>query len=165
MRKTRIDGFELKEGTREDAPIIHHFVKELATYEKMLDQFTGSVEEMAVNLFDKKGAEAFVLYYEGNPIGYCLFFKSFSTFLCKTGIYLEDVYVDPNYRNKGLGKEVFYQLALIAKENDYKRVEWVCLDWNEPSIRFYEDVIGANAQKEWLRFQLDEKGINKLINK
>ncbi|MDF9867751.1 GNAT superfamily N-acetyltransferase [Bacilli bacterium PM5-3] len=165
MRKTRIDGFELKEATKDDAKLIMYFIKEMAKYEKMEDEVTGSIEDLQKNIWDNNYADILLAYCDGEAIGYALFFTNFSTFTCKGVMYLEDVFIAEEYRNRGFGKEIFYQLACIATERDCNRFEWVCLDWNEPSIRFYEDVIGAKAHKEWLRFRLDEMGIKNLVEK
>lgn len=165
MRKTRIEGFELKEAEKSDAELVFHFIKEMAKYEKLEDDVTGSVEDLEKNIWENKYAEILLAYYEGEAIGYALFFTNFSTFTCKGVMYLEDVFIAEKYRNRGFGKEIFYQLACIAKERDCTRFEWVCLDWNEPSINFYENVIGAKAHKEWIRFRLDEAGISNLVNK
>lgn len=165
MRKTRIEGFELKEATRDDAELVFHFIKEMAKYEKLEDDVTGTIPDLEKNIWDNKYAEILLAYCNGEAIGYALFFTNFSTFTCKGVMYLEDVFIDEKYRGRGFGKEIFYQLACIASERDCTRFEWVCLDWNEPSIRFYEDVIGATAHREWIRFRLDKAGISNLVNK
>jgi len=165
MRKTRIVGFELKQAQKEDAKLVHHFIRQLAIYEELESDLTGTVSDLEKNVWDNNYAEVLLAYYEGEAIGFCLYFTNFSTFTCKGVMYLEDVFIEEKYRNKGFGKEIFYQLACIADERDCTRFEWVCLDWNEPSIKFYEDVIGAKAHHEWLRFRLDEMGIKKLIGK
>ena len=165
MRKTRIEGFELKQATKDDAKLVHHFIGQLAIYEKLETDFTGTIEELERNVWDKGNAEVLLAYYKGEPVGFSLYFTAFSTFTCKGVMYLEDVFVYEEYRNKGFGREIFYQLACIAKERDYTRFEWVCIDWNEPSIKFYENIIGAKAHREWIRFRLDGKGIKAFIEK
>jgi len=165
MRKTRIDGFELKQAKKEDAKLVHHFITQLAIYEKMEDEVTGGIDELEKNIWKNEYAEVLLAYYNNEPVGFCLYFTTFSTFTGKGALYLEDVYIDIEHRNKGFGKEIFYQLACIAKERDYTRFEWVCLDWNESSIKFYENVIGAKPQKEWIKFRLDDEGIKNLIEK
>ena len=162
MIRTNIENFVLKEATRKDANIVYDFIRQLAEYEQMANDLTGSVEQLEKNIWDKHYAEVLLAYYNNIPVGFCLFFTTFSTFTCQGVMYLEDVFVTKEYRNRGFGQEIFYQLAIIAQERDYSRFEWVCLDWNEPSIRFYEDVIKAKAQKEWIRFRLDDKGIANL---
>ncbi|MDL2211294.1 GNAT family N-acetyltransferase [Erysipelotrichaceae bacterium OttesenSCG-928-M19] len=165
MIKTRIEGFTLKQATKEDAKMVYHYINQLAIYEKMPDDVTGTISDLEKNIWDNNYAQVMLAFFNNEPVGFCLYFINFSTFTCKGVLYLEDVYIDEEYRNRGFGREIFYQLACLAKEKDCTRFEWVCIDWNEPSIRFYEDVIGAKAHPEWIRFRLDEQGIHKLVNK
>ncbi|MEG0283265.1 MAG: GNAT family N-acetyltransferase [Erysipelotrichales bacterium] len=165
MIDTRIDEFKLKKAVEEDTQTIYDFVMKLAVYEDMVEDVITNVDQLKENLFDKKQAEVLLAYYDNEVVGFCLFFVNFSTFLGSGGMYLEDVYIDEKYRNKGLGKEVFYQLAKICQERGYTRFEWVCLDWNKPSREFYEKVIGAQALPEWVKYRLDEEGIDKYVNK
>lgn len=165
MLQTRIKDFTLKRATKEDSDLIFHFVKQLAIYEKMLDELEGTPEMIMENIFDNKQAEVLIAYYQGKPVGSCLYFISFSTFLCRGGIYIEDIYIEEEYRNMGFGKEIFYQMAKLAKEEGFGRIEWVCIDWNEPSIKFYENTLGAKALREWIRFRLDEEAIDNLLEK
>lgn len=163
--KTRIDNFYLRKATKDDAQYIFDIVMKLAIYEKLVHELEGNVDLIKENLFDNKLAEVLLAYYNDKPVGYAIFFTTFSTFTCKGCLYLEDLFIEEEVRNKGFGKEIFYQLACICQERDYDRFEWVCLDWNMPSRKFYEDVIGAKGMEEWIRYRLDKKSIDNLVEK
>ena len=120
-----------------DTPLILQFIRELANYEHMLDQVTASEDILADQLFRQKKAEVLFAVEEGQEIGFALFFHNFSTFLGRAGLYLEDLYVRPEHRRKGVGKALLKKLASIAVERGCGRMEWWCLDWNRPSIEFY----------------------------
>lgn len=155
------NGLILRKANESDCEIILELIKELAVYEKMLDKVTGTIETLKKSLFEKKAAEVILAEYENKVIGYALYFYNFSTFLGKAGIYLEDIYVKPEYRGKGFGKTLLSQIAVIAKENECDRVEWACLNWNKPSIDFYES-LGAVNQDEWRVYRLTTQEIEKL---
>lgn len=136
-----------------DASLILQFIKELAEYEKMSDEVVATEELLEEWIFEKKKAEV-VFAMEGDvEAGFALFFHNFSTFLGKAGIYLEDLYVKPEYRNKGYGKALLKKLAGIAVERGCGRLEWACLDWNQPSIDFYLSM-GAVPMEEWTIYRL-----------
>ena len=139
--------------TPQDIPQILTYIKGLAEYEKMSDQVVATEELLQEWLFDKKKAEVLLAEYQGNPAGFALFFHNFSTFLGRAGIYLEDLYVLPEYRGKGLGKGLLKKLAAIAVERGCGRLEWSCLDWNQPSIDFYRSM-GAVPMEEWTVYRL-----------
>lgn len=120
-----------------DTKLILFFIKELAAYEKMLDKVTATEEMLREWIFEKGIAEVFFAVKDGKEIGFALYFHNFSTFLGKAGIYLEDLYVLPEYRGKGYGKEILRYLAKLAVDRGCGRLEWQCLDWNQPSIDFY----------------------------
>lgn len=164
MIKTNIDKFYLKKATIEDAQIVFDYIKKLALYEKLTHDVSGTLEDLKKNIWQKNLAEVLLAYEDEKPIGFCLYFTTFSTFTCKGNIYLEDIFIDVEYRKKGYGYAIFKALAQIAQERDYERFEWVCLDWNESSIRFYEDKLTAQGMKEWIRFRLDKEGIAKIAN-
>lgn len=155
------NGLILREAVEKDCELIFELIKELAVYEKMLDKVTTTVETLRKSLFELKAARVILAEYEGETIGYALYFFNFSTFIGKPGIYLEDLYVRPAYRGKGFGKALLTQIATIAKEHECERVEWVCLNWNEPSIKFYES-IGAVHMDEWRTYRLTTEYINQL---
>lgn len=137
-----------------DIPVILSLIKELAEFEKLSHLVTDSEEGLRESLFGKeKFVEVYLAEYDGNIAGQALFFKNYSTFLGKPGIYLEDLYVKPEFRGKGIGKELLLKVISIAKERNYGRVEWSVLDWNKPAIDFYNS-IGAVMLDEWKIFRL-----------
>ncbi|WP_256864618.1 GNAT family N-acetyltransferase [Marinilactibacillus piezotolerans] len=138
---------------REDIPLIMKFINELAVYEKMSDQVIATEQLLEEQLFDKGNAEVLFAVVDQQEVGFALFFQNFSTFLGRSGIYLEDLYVDPIYRGNGYGKHLLKQLASIAVERGCGRLEWVCLDWNKPSIDFYLS-LGAQPMKDWTIYRV-----------
>ncbi len=139
--------------TVEDIPTILFFIKELASYEKMLDEVIATEALLKEWIFDKKKAEVLFAVKDGKEIGFALFFHNFSTFLGRSGIYLEDLYVKPNYRGCGYGKAILKELARIAVERGCGRLEWWCLDWNQSSIAFYLS-LGAEPMKDWTVYRI-----------
>jgi len=138
---------------KEDVPLILDFIKELAKYEKMLDQVVATEELLNDWIFDKNKAEVIFAMENGKEVGFALFFHNFSTFLGRAGIYLEDLYVKPEYRGKGYGRGLLKKLAAIAIERDCGRLEWSCLDWNKTSIDFYISM-GAESMEEWTGYRI-----------
>ena len=140
-----------RKAVREDVPLILEFIKGLAEYEKMSDEVVATEEILDEWLFDKEKAEVIFAIAEGEEVGFALFFHNFSTFLGRAGIYLEDLFVKPKYRGNGYGKAILKRLAQIAVERGCGRLEWSCLDWNQPSIDFLS-VSGRNADErmDWL---------------
>ena len=139
---------------REDIPLILQFIRELADYEHMLDQVVATEGLLEQWLFERNTAEVlFALTESGEEAGFALFFHNFSTFLGRGGIYLEDLYVRPAHRGHGYGKGLLAQLAKLAVERGCGRLEWACLDWNQPSIDFYRSV-GAVPMDEWTVYRL-----------
>ena len=136
-----------------DAAKIVYFIKELAAYEKMLDEVIATEELLKEWIFVQKKAEVIFAIVDDKEIGFALFFHNFSTFLGRAGIYLEDLYVMPEYRGKGYGKALLKKLAQIAVERKCGRLEWWCLDWNQPSIDFYLS-LGAEAMEEWTVYRI-----------
>ena len=147
---------KLRDATVEDVPLIFDFIKELAVYEKLIDQVKTTEESLKESLFgSQKYAEAIIAEFDEKPAGQALFFHNFSTFLGRPGIYLEDLYVRPAFRGKGIGKALLLRIIEIAKERKCGRVEWAVLDWNEPAINFYKS-LGAIPMEEWTIFRLTE---------
>ena len=147
--QTKIEGFIIRDADKKDCGLILSFIKELADYEKLLHEVEATEETLAYSLFSAEPcAKAIIGEFEGQPVGYALFFTNFSTFTGRPGIYLEDLYVSPNMRGKGFGKSLLAYLAKLAQEKNYTRVEWSVLDWNEPSIQFYRS-IGAIPMEGW----------------
>lgn len=139
---------------RKDTPLILQFIKELADYEKMLDEVVADEAILEEWIFDKQKAEVIFAMENGKEIiGFALFFHNFSTFLGRAGIYLEDLYVQPGYRGKGYGKAILKKLASIAVERGCGRLEWWCLDWNKPSINFYMS-LGAEPMSDWTVYRV-----------
>jgi GNAT superfamily N-acetyltransferase len=139
-----------------DCALILHFIRELATYEKMLDEVVATEETLQEWLFEKGMAEVIFVCEDGVEVGFALFFHNFSTFLGRPGIYLEDLYVLPEHRGKGYGKALLRRLAQIAVERGCGRLEWWCLDWNKPSIDFYLS-LGAEPMEDWTVYRMAGK--------
>ena len=136
-----------------DVSLILYFIKELAKYEEMLDEVVATEEILKEWIFDKKKAEVIFVLEDGIEVGFALFFHNFSTFLGRSGVYLEDLYVKPEFRGKGYGKALLKKLAQIAVERGCGRLEWWCLDWNKPSIDFYLS-LGAEPMKDWTVYRI-----------
>ena len=154
---------KFRQADEKDINLILAFIYELAEYEKMLDEVSATPAILKEWLFDKKAAEVIFVMEDEIEVGYALFFHNFSTFTGKAGLYLEDIYVKPTYRKKGYGKALFKELVKIAYQRDCSRMEWVCLDWNKPSIDFYLSV-KAKPIKDWMIFRLDYAEIKDLAN-
>ena len=149
---------------KEDSKLILSFIKELASYEKMLDEVTATKELIEEWIFEKKKAEVLFILENDKEIGFAVFFNNFSTFLGKVGIYLEDLYIKEEYRHKGYGKMTIKELSKIAIERGYGRLEWWCLNWNKPSINFYLS-LGAKAMSDWTVYRITEDKFTKLLDK
>lgn len=149
--------------TEEDGGLILKFINALAEYEKMLDQVVSTEELLKEWIFDKQKAEVIFLCEDGVEVGFALFFHNFSTFLGRAGLYLEDLFVLPEKRGKGYGKAILRKLAQIAVERKCGRLEWWCLDWNQPSIDFYLS-LGAEPMKEWTVYRMTGDKLKDLAN-
>ena len=146
---------------RKDVGLILFFIKELAAYEKLENEVVATEELLVQQLFEDKRAEVIFALKDGKEIGFALFFYNFSTFLGKSGIHLEDIYVLPEYRGKGYGRQIMKKLAQIAIERNSGRLEWKCLDWNQPSIDFYL-VLGAEPVRDWTDFRVSGDALTAL---
>ena len=144
-----------------DTDKILYFIKTLAEYENMADKVVCDEALLKRTIFEKKGAEVLFILENGKEAGMALFFSNFSTFLGRSGLYIEDIIVLDEYRGKGYGKALFKRLAQIAKEREYGRIEWWCLDWNKPSIDFYKSM-GAEAMEEWTVYRVSGDTLDKL---
>ena len=152
----------IRRATPLDVPIILTFIRELAAYEKLADQVVATDDDMYVALFGERPViEAVIATKDDEPVGYALFFPTFSTFLGKPGMYLEDVYVRPAARGLGIGRKLLEHLARVTVQRGWGRLEWAVLDWNEPSIAFYKKM-GAKAMDEWTVFRLAGQELQKL---
>ncbi len=146
--------------TEKDTDLILEFIKGLATYEKMENEVVATPELLKEWIFEKKKAEVIFALDNGKEVGFALFFHNFSTFLGRSGIYLEDLFVIPEYRGKGHGKALLKELAKITVERGCGRLEWCCLDWNRPSIDFYLS-LGAKPLDDWTIYRMTG---NELMN-
>lgn len=155
----------IRPATEADAQVLFDLIMELATYEKLADRVAGDPEVLRRSLFEEEAAEALLLESpDGEAIGYAIFFTTFSTFECRSGIWLEDVYVRPEHRRGGIGRAVMEHLAQLARERGHVRLEWVALDWNEPALSFYEK-LGARRLGDWIVHRLEKDGINRLAER
>ncbi len=147
--------YRIRSATAADAAVILRFIRELAEYEKALHEVAATEETVAASIFGEGSVTRAVICetVDGEPAGFAVWFKSYSTWLAKNGLYLEDLYVTPKHRGGGVGKKLLRHLARVAIEEGCARFEWSVLDWNEPAIRVY-DAIGAEPQNEWIRYRL-----------
>lgn len=150
----------IRPARKEDCGLILHFIRALAEYEKLLHAVVATKETLAETLFgEPAGAEVLIAEWRGEPAGFALYFHNYSTFLAQRGIYLEDLFVQPSHRGLGIGKRLLGRLAAIAVERNCGRLDWSVLDWNEPSIRFYQQ-LGAIPLDDWTQFRLQGKALN-----
>ena len=138
---------------KDDVPAILYFIRQLAEYERMSNEVVATEELLNEWIFEKRKAEVLFAVADGKEIGFALFFHNFSTFLGRAGIYLEDLFVLPEYRGKGYGKAILSELARITVERGCGRLEWCCLDWNQPSIDFYLS-LNAVPLSDWTTYRL-----------
>ena len=153
--------FSIRFAAREDVPTILEFIRALAAYEMMEDQVIADETLLETWIFEKRKAEVLLAFEGDTPVGFALFFHNFSTWLGRAGIYLEDLFVLPEYRGRGYGKLLLKRLARIAVQRGCGRLEWSCLDWNEPSIGFYLS-LGAEPQSEWTTYRLTGEALSAL---
>ena len=145
----------------EDTALILRFIRELAAYEQLEDQVVADEETLRRWIFEKKGAQVVFALADDTEVGFALYFHNFSTFLGRSGVYLEDLFVLPEYRGRGYGKALLCRLAAIAKEEGCGRLEWWCLDWNKPSIDFYKSM-GAEPMEDWTVYRVAGETLDKL---
>jgi GNAT superfamily N-acetyltransferase len=153
--------FRIEPATERDVPLILKLIKDLAEYEKLTQAVVATEATLRESLFERHAAEAIIGYAGDEPVGFALFFQTFSTFVGMPGMYLEDLFVAPEWRRHGLGRALLAHLAQIAVERGYGRVEWSVLDWNEPTIAFYK-TLGALPMDEWTVFRLTGDSIRAL---
>ena len=154
---------DIRFARREDTALILRFIRDLAEYEKMADLVVADEALLADQLFEKKNAEVIFALEGEKEVGFALFFHNFSTFLGRAGLYLEDLYVLPEYRGRGYGKGLLQKLASIAVERGCGRLEWSCLDWNTPSIDFYKS-LGAEPMSDWTVYRVAGETLATLAN-
>jgi GNAT superfamily N-acetyltransferase len=144
----------IRDATRDDLPLLIHFIRALAEYEKLADEVRADEAMLDKFLFtEPRRAEALIAEWNGEPVGFAVWFYSFSTFLCRPSLYIEDVFVEPAHRGAGIGRAIFTHLARRALEQGCGRMEWSVLDWNAPSIAFYRS-LGAKPREGWTLQQL-----------
>jgi GNAT superfamily N-acetyltransferase len=152
----------IRTATEADVALILYFIRALAEYERLLDKCIATEEMVRETLFGtRRYAEVIIAEDEGEPVGFALFFHNYSTFLARPGIYLEDLFVKPEARGKGFGKALLAHLALLAQERNCGRLEWAVLNWNKPSIDFYES-LGAIPMNDWTVYRLIGDALDKL---
>jgi GNAT superfamily N-acetyltransferase len=162
MSAASADALSILPATERDVPLILSFIRKLAEYEKLSHQVVATEERLREYLFGARPvAEVVLAYLAGEPVGFALFFHNFSTFLAQPGIYLEDLFVDPPHRSKGVGKALLIHLAKIAAERGCGRFEWSVLDWNQPAIEFYKS-LGAVPLDEWTSFRVTGYALERL---
>jgi GNAT superfamily N-acetyltransferase len=153
----------ITEATAADVPLILELIRGLADYEKLSNQVTATEDKLRDTLFGPRPGADVVLAYAGDVCaGFALFFPNYSTFLAKPGIFLEDLYVKPEWRGKGIGKALLFRVAQIARERGCGRFEWEVLDWNEPSIGFYKS-LGAVPMDEWTKYRITGEALERLM--
>jgi GNAT superfamily N-acetyltransferase len=161
---TPVADFIIRDAKEEDIPLILWFIKGLAEYEKLSHEVIATEKGLHKYLFGKNPvAEVVIGEYQSQPVGFALFFYNFSTFLGKPGIYLEDLFVVPEMRDRGFGKALLQFLAWLAVERDCGRLEWAVLDWNEPAIKFYES-LGTRLMKQWVINRLSGVELDELAS-
>jgi len=157
MSDTRV-----REASEGDVPLLLTFIRELADYEKLSHEVVATEEGLRESLFaGRRYAEVLIAEHDGAPAGFALYFHNFSTFLGKPGIYLEDLYVRPEFRGSGIGRQLLVKLAHLALQRGCGRLEWSVLDWNEPSIGFYRQ-LGAVAMDDWTVYRVSDDALRKL---
>ena len=153
----------IRAATASDCPTLLVFIRELAEFEKLSHEVKASEAALKQTLFtENNGIEALVAELDGIPAGFALYFKNYSTFLAKPGLYLEDLYVSPKYRSQGIGKSLLKYLANLCLERNYGRLEWSVLDWNERAIKFYRSV-GAIGMNDWTAQRMGEAALRKFV--
>jgi GNAT superfamily N-acetyltransferase len=162
MIATDTRGFQIKSATESDVSVILSFVKKLARYEQLLHEVVATEDLLRETLFGKRRTtEVAIGYLETKPVGFVLFFHNYSTFLGKPGLYIEDLFVDEDYRRRGYGRALLLHVARLAKQRGCGRLEWSVLDWNQPAIDFYKK-LGALPMSEWTVFRVAGKSLDEL---
>ncbi len=155
---------QIRQATEEDIPVLAWFIKQLAEYERLSQEMAMTEETLRESLFgERRVAEALLGDWEGRPVAFAVFFHNFSTFLGRPGLYLEDLFVLPEMRGRGIGRAMLARLARIARDRNCGRFEWCVLDWNETAIRFYKS-LGAAPMSEWTVFRVTGEALDRLAN-
>lgn len=151
----------IRPAERGDAGLLFGLVRELAEYEKLADAVTGDAELLGDALFDQATAEALIAEMGAEPVGYAVFFATFSTFETRPGLWVEDLFVRPAHRRRGVGTGLLAHIAGIAAERGCARLEWSALEWNEPALRFY-DRLGATLMEQWRILRMEGDALRRL---
>lgn len=156
---------EIRPGTEDDVPLILSLIRELAEYERLSHEVVATEDTLRDSLFgERRVAEVLLGYIGDEPASFALFFHNFSTFLGRPGIYLEDLYVKPEFRGSGVGSAMLVRLARLARERSCGRLEWSVLDWNEPAIGFYE-MLGASPVSGWTVYRVTGEALEELAGR
>jgi GNAT superfamily N-acetyltransferase len=159
---TPAEEIRIRAAAEADAELLFELILELAGYEKLVDQVRGDAELLRRTIFEQRAAEALIIEAPGGEaIGYAIFFTTFSTFECRSGIWLEDVYVRPEHRRGGIGRAIMEHLAALALERGHVRLDWCALEWNEPALGFYAQ-LGATRLDDWRMLRLEVDGMRRL---
>jgi GNAT superfamily N-acetyltransferase len=158
------DEIQIRPVAEADVETLFALILELAEYEKLSDAVSGDAQVLRRTLFEQGAAEALLVEAGGEAIGYAIFFTTFSSFECRSGIWLEDVYVRPDHRRGGVGRELMEHLAALALERGHVRLDWCALDWNEPALRFYDE-LGATRLDDWKLLRLELDGMRRLATR
>jgi len=160
MKRSKLTGeLVIRNAEIEDTSMILSFIQELAHYEKLSDQVTATEEKLQESLFSAgSAAHVLIAEYENDPAGFAVYCFNYSTFLAQPGLYLEDLYVRPVLRGKGIGRALLVEVAQLARDHNCGRLDWAVLDWNEPAIRFYQN-LGATVLEEWTLFRLTDSAL------
>lgn len=154
----------IRAAKKEDAGLVLSFIKKIAAYERLSNQVTATAEMLEEFVFEKQAAWVLIAEFNGAPCGFALFYENFSTFKGRTGLHLEDLFVDESMRGRGIGKALFKAVCREAQKRGAPRLEWTCLNWNAPSIAFYR-YMGAKPMDEWTTFRLEDHEIALAENK
>jgi GNAT superfamily N-acetyltransferase len=161
---TPIPELTLRFAQPQDVPLVYSFIEKLAEFEKRLDQVVVTETTLHEALFGERPvAEVIFADYNDEPVGFALFFHTISTFSGRTGIYIEDLFVDPDMRGKGIGRTMLTYFAKLVEIRGGRKLEWTVLDWNEPAINFYQK-LGAHAKDEWTIYQIDDDALHQLAH-
>jgi GNAT superfamily N-acetyltransferase len=157
-----MNGFYIRAARVEEVPLILQFIRELAEYERLADEVTATEQGLRESLFGGKScAEVFFGVLDGRPVAFAVVFHNFSTFLGRPGLYLEDLFVKPEFRGRGYGKAMLLHLVGVALQRGCGRLEWAVLDWNQPAIRFYR-ALGARGMEDWTVYRFTQERLEAL---
>ena len=162
--ETEHSEFRIERGTERDVPVILRLIKGLAEYEDLSGEVTATEEGLRESLFGRNpSAEVLIAYVDVDPVGFAVFFQNYSTFLGRQGLYLEDLFVFPQWRKRGFGRQLLARVAMIAVERGCGRMEWSVLDWNQPAVRLYKS-LGAEAMDQWTIYRLTGDDLRRLAS-